>query len=370
MTTLQKDPLQKMLLRTGYRAVCGALVLLNMPLPRRQGIAVYYGGARRGDIGGPLVKVKRLREHFPEARLGCNVVYTLSNAPYLPAFAFRLLKARGIPVVHNQNGVFYKAWYAGDWEAQNRRMATSYHAADWVFYQSDFCRRTADRFLGERRGPGEVLYNAVDTQHFRPALPGLRDSGAPFTFLISGKIGNHLAYRLESTIAGLNVARKAGLDARLTIAGWVEGQARARAEALAREMNLGGCVTYHGSYTQAEAPSIYCSADAYVMTKHNDPCPNTVLEALACGLPILYSESGGVPELAGGDAGVALPCPEDWERPRVPTADEIGAGMLRIAANHGEFSVAARRRAIERFDIAHWIERHRVVFDRLIAEYE
>ena len=33
-------------------------------------------------------------------------------------------------------------------------------------------------FAGERRGPGEVLYNAVDTEHFRPALPGPRDSGA------------------------------------------------------------------------------------------------------------------------------------------------------------------------------------------------
>ena len=37
---------------------------------------------------------------------------------------------------------------------------------------------------------------------------------------------------------------------------------------------------------------------------HNDPCPNTVLEALSCALPVVYSNTGGVPELVGPDCGV------------------------------------------------------------------
>ena len=63
-------------------------------------------------------------------------------------------------MVHNQNGVFYPAWYEGDWQRQNEVMAHSYHLADYVFWQSEFCRRTANMFLGKRKGPGEVLYNA------------------------------------------------------------------------------------------------------------------------------------------------------------------------------------------------------------------
>ena len=363
-----KDPWTKKLLREAYRAVCGARVLCNLGAPRRKELAVYYGGARGGDAGGPLVKVKRLREYFPEARWGYNLVYLLSNTPYLPGIALDTLKRHGIPIVHNQNGVFYKAWYAGDWAAQNRRMARSYHAADWVFYQSEFCKRAADKFLGARTGRGEILYNAVDTKRFQPQTETGEKMRSDYCFLLTGKIDRHLYYRLESTIGGLRIACDGGLDARLKVAGWIEGEARTRAEDLTRNLGLADRVEFTGAYTQDQAPEIYRGADAYVMTKHNDPCPNTVLEALATGLPILYSDSGGVPELAGAEAGVALPCPEDWDTTRAPTTEAIGHGMLQIAAGHGAFAQAARRRAVERFDIGHWIDRHRSVFQQLVSQ--
>lgn len=362
----QIDSGLKMAMRAAYRVACGAVVAGNAIAPRRKGVAVYYGGARVGDVGGPLVKVKRLTAYFPEVRIGFNLAYLLSNAPYLPGWALQLLKARGTVIVSNQDGVFYRAWYDGDWQAQNQRMALAYHAADWVFYQSKFCQRAAEHFLGKRSGPGEILYNAVDTQHFAPAQFE-RAARPHFSFLITGKIGSHLAYRLESTIAGLHHARKHGLDARLTVAGWVEEGARRSADTLANRLGLGGVVAYVGPYTQSQAPGIYQGADAYVMTKHNDPCPNTVLEALACGLPVLYSATGGVPELVGDASGIALECPEDWEQVHVPEPDRVGEGMLCIAANHLQFSCAARRNAVERFDIAHWVDRHRTTFRRLLG---
>jgi glycosyltransferase involved in cell wall biosynthesis len=363
-------PWTKILLRQAYTAICGTKVLCNLAVPSRKELAVYYGGARRGDFGGPLVKVKRLREYFPEVQWGYNLVYLLSNTPYLPGIALDILKRRGIPMVHNQNGVFYRAWYAGDWAAQNRRMARSYHAADWVFYQSEFCRRAAEKFLGARTGGGEILYNAVDTSRFQPLQGPVEKVSNDYSFLITGKIDRHLYYRLESTIAGLRVACDGGLNAHLKVAGWVDGEAKSRAESQIRKLGLEGRVKFTGAYTQEQAPEIYRDADAYVMTKHNDPCPNTVLEALASGLPILYSDSGGVPELAGTDAGVPLSCPEDWETTHTPTPEAIGGGMMRIAAGHGPFADAARRRAVERFDIRHWIDRHRSVFQDLVAQHQ
>ena len=362
------DPIAKRFLRQAYTAACGAQAICNLLVPRRGNLAVYYGGARSGDQGGPLVKVRRLQEHFPEARWGYDLVYLLSNAPYLPDYALRLIRQRGIPIVHNQNGVFYGAWYAGDWEAQNRRMARSYHAADWVFYQSEFCRRAAERFLGTRTGPGEILYNAVDTSRFAPGSARQDAARAGFGFLITGVIDKHLYYHLESTIAGLRLACDGGLDARLAVAGRVDAESRSRAEALAAKLGLSEKIRFTGPYYQQQAPDVYRAADAYVMTKHNDPCPNTVLEALASGLPVLYSDSGGVPELVGSEAGIALPCAEDWETPRTPAAEAIGEGMRKIAANRSGFSAAARRRAVERFDMAHWIGRRRAVFEQLAGK--
>lgn len=359
------DSPARKLARATYVGLCGAAVVANSIAPRKRELSVYYGGARSGDVGGPLVKVTRLREYFPEVQWGYNLVYVLSNAPYLPGFALDVLKSRRVPIVHNQNGVFYAGWYSGDWRAQNRTMARPYHAADWVFYQSEFCRRAADHFLGARDKPGEVLYNAVDTNRFTPAEPRTPRSGNAFQFLITGKIGNHLYYRLESTITGLSLARKAGLDAHLTIAGWIEDNALQMAKKLANDLQVADQVRFSGPYTQQQAPAIYREADAYVMTKHNDPCPNSVIEALASGLPVIYSNTGGSPELVGSDAGVALACVEDWERPHAPSSADVAQGMLQVAASHGAFAEAARRRAVERFDIAHWIARHRTVFEQL-----
>ena len=75
-------------------------------------------------------------------------------------------------------------------------------------------------FLGNRSGPGEILYNAIDTEFFHPSKQ--KYPNKPLTFLITGKIGQHLNYRLESTIKALAEARNNGLNAELLISGWIE----------------------------------------------------------------------------------------------------------------------------------------------------
>jgi glycosyltransferase involved in cell wall biosynthesis len=367
VTTAQRnDSWSKSLLRRGWCSAQTASVLASSLTSGGDGpIRLFYGGARAGDLGGPLVKIKRLSEYFPESRWHYNLVYLLSNAPYLSPAALSLLKKRNIPIVLNQNGVFYPGWYAGNWKRMNAVMAAAYHRADYVFWQSEFCRRAADRFLGLRDGPGEVLFNAIDTQkRFRPVTGR---EARPFTFLLTGRIDTHMAYRLESSIAGLRAARDAGLECRLLIAGWVEGAALASSRQLAANLGIAEHVDFLGFYTQDSALAIYQSADAYIMTKYLDPCPNTVLEAMACGLPVLYSISGGVPEQVGADAGIGMPVPESWEDiMHTPSPGAIGAGMLEIARNAVAMGTAARRRAESKFEITDWIERHRQIFHGLL----
>jgi len=358
----QQPSLAKAVLRKGWRTTQLAHTLLTASLPRSHEVPrVFYGGARSGDLGGPLVKIKRLQRHFPPFPWTYNMAYLLSNAPYLPGLAIDWLKLNRIPLILNQNGVFYPGWYAGDWQGQNTIMAKAYHRADHVFWQSEFCKRSADRFLGQRSGDGEVLFNAIDTDHFSPARGSL---DRPLTFLITGKIGIHLSYRLTSTIEGFAMACRSGLDARLNIAGWVEDVASVRAM-VARYCDVDR-VSILGPYTQENAPLVYTGADVYVMTKYLDPCPNTVIEAMACGLPILYSASGGVPELVGNESGIGLPVPEDWERIHVPPAEAIAEGMMRIADMKQSMGQAARARAEAYFDIRKWVDRHRVVFNKLL----
>lgn len=354
------------LARSAYRLANGATTLAALALARPRDVKVFYGGARSGDGGGPLVKARLLKEHFPDTRLGFSLVYLLSNALYLPDAVIGSLRRRDMPIVLNQNGVFYPAWYPEGWERENARMATAYHEASHVFWQSDFCRRCADRFLGERTGPGEVLFNATDVDRFTPATAP-RQAG-PFVLLVTGKIGRSTAYRLGSSIEGVAAARKGGLDVALRIAGRVDTSVEAAMRAKAESLGVSDAVAFDGPYAGSDAPAIYQAADAYLMTKHNDPCPNVVIEAMASGLPVLYSASGGVPELVGSEAGVGLPVEESFEQSFAPTGAAIAEGIGRTMVGREAMAQAARQRAVERFGLRDWIARHSAVFGQLVQD--
>jgi len=357
----KSDPLPKRLLRVAYRAKLGFDV--SRSSRRRPGPPVlYYGGARAGSGGGPLVKVGRLQEAFPEDRRAYNLVYLLSNAPYLPPSALATLRQRRVPVVLNQNGTFYPAWFEGDWLAKNAEMAAAYHAADHVFWQSGFCRRFAELHLGPRQGPGEVLFNAVDTTRFVPAPRPPR----PVTFLVAGKIEHHLYPRIGDTLAALARLRKGGLDARLVIAGRLDDTSHQQAESDIGRLGLDDHVDRPGPYDQAGAPAVFRRADVYVMTKPNDPCPNTVLEAMACGLPVVHAATGGVPELAG-DTGWPIAVEESVDRMVWPMVSTLADAMAEAASGFEAKGHAARNRAVAAFDIRPWIARHRAVFEALLA---
>ena len=348
--------------RFAYGFALGAGAIVTAPFSGHRGTPrVHYGGALVGDVGGPLVKVRRLIEYFPEHRADYNLVYALSNAPYLPDFALSLLRMRGVPIVHNQNGLFYPAWHRGDWLGENARMARTYRQAAHVFWQSEFCRRGADLFLGPREGPGEVLYNAVDTSRFTPA-PAFPDGSV--VFLMTGKMDAHLFYRIENAIRGFACVVADGLDARLRLAGWAAPSIEERARTLALQLGVVDRLEFKGRYTQEAAPDIYRAAHVYISTKHNDACPNAVIEAMASGLPVVYSASGGVPELVGA-AGIGVTVPESWDEPQVPDEDVLAQAMRDVAADREKLGAAARRRAEARFDIGHWIARHRAVFEAL-----
>lgn len=348
-----------------------ALAVLAGPGPRRGEIRVHYGQRVPGPgerVHGGLVKLHGLRQAFPDTRAGFNVLYLVSSAPppgagLLAACARR----RGARLVWNQNGVAYPAWDGAFHAERNAPMARLLEVADWVLYQSDFCRRAADRYLGLPSGPAEVLFNCVDTGSFTPAASVPSDGPV---LLAAGTHAHH--YRVATAIETLALVRRAVPTARLVVAGrlaWTGSEPRSLREARAIAVRLGVAegVSFVGAYTPAEAPDLLRAADLLLHTQYNDSCPSIVLEAMACGLPVVYSRSGGTPELVGEEAGIGVPCEESWEREIPPDPDELADGVLRILEDRRRFSEAARQRAVDRFDIRPWLDRHRAIFEGLTS---
>lgn len=360
--TAKSDPWLKRLAALGWRGLANLQTLLAAANVQG-GPRLWYGGARAGEAGGPALKLRKLQSVFPQHLRGFNLVYLLSAAPYLSACAMNGLKRKGVPLVLNQNGVFYPAWFAGDWQARNQPMAAAHELASHVLYQSDFCRRAATRFLGERRGPSEILFNAVDVAAFAPS-PAVPEG--PFRFLVTGRIDAHQSYRLVQAVAGLGEARKLGLDCRLLVAGMIAPEVRAQALALAEKCGVAPALTIEGRYSQEQAPDLYRRAHAYLTLTHQDACPSAVIEALASGLPVVHPSSGGVPELVA-DAGISIPIGEDWDKPLIPDAQSIAQAMINVAQGRDLLARKARERAKARFDISVWLDRHRALFHELLS---
>ena len=356
----QVYPSLKNLIRLIYTFTISLLVISSSVLFKRQRKGVFYGGARAGSLGGARVKVQRLKSYFPEAYLGFSTIYSLSNCPYMNSASIRTAKKQKTPIIHNQNGVFYPSWFQGDWKTENEKISAVYLQADYVFWQSNFCKVCADKFLGKRSGPGEVLYNAVDTNVFVPSRNRKLDDH--FTFLINGKIDLHLGYRVLLPLEAIMQLISEGIKCKLLIAGFLDPKVKQRAEHMIAERNMDQFVSFLGAYSQQQAPLIYQQADASIMIKQNDPCPNTVIEAMSCGLPIVYSNTGGLPEMVGVNCGFPVPCEENFFKFCVPEQEALSAA-LKEATNKGNDKKAnARARAVDVFNIENWIERHNIVF--------
>jgi glycosyltransferase involved in cell wall biosynthesis len=334
------------------------LIFARRPAP---GLRVFYGHdlvpAAGEPVAGGSAKFQRLAERFPNSPTDFTLLYLGST--WLPRDLgplLRMARRRGAPIVVNQDGVAYPGWAGAETEELNRTYRRALLAAEHVLYQSRFSKESSDAFLGEPRGSWEVLHNAVDVDRFTPASQP--PSGGP-VLLLGGD--QTQAYRLELALRTLALVLAGEPDARLLVA----GRTVSPVEPLLEELGLRDRVELVGSYAQRDAPGIIRRAHLLLHTKVKDPCPSAVIEAMACGLPVVYPASGGTVELVGDDAGIGVPHPDDWERDEPPSAEALAEAVARVLAERETYAAAARRRAVERFALGPWLDRHAQLFAEL-----
>jgi glycosyltransferase involved in cell wall biosynthesis len=257
------------------------------------------------------------------------------------------------------DGVAYPGWAGEQTEELNEPYRRALRAATHVLYQSEFSKFSADEFLGAPPNSWEILHNAVDVSHFTPAAEAPPDGPV---LLLGGD--QTQAYRLELGLRTFARVLESEPFARLL----VTGRLVSPAEPLIDELGLRGRVDLVGRYAQREAPDVMRRAHLLLHTKVQDPCPSVVIEAMSCGLPVVYPASGGTVELVGEEAGIGVQHPTGWERDEPPAPEELAAAVLRVLDDRPRYSAAARSRAIENFGLGPWLERHGELFNDLLVQ--
>ena len=330
---------------------------------RRGGPALSYGEVLGGDavVHGGRVKLLHLAEEFPPAE-DFNLLYLVSSAP--PKFALELVawaRARGVKFVWNQNGVAYPGWYGNRSEEINGPMRALREQADYIFYQSEFCRECAGQFLGPSSVPGEIAFNCVDVAQFCPAAPPETEV---CRLLATGS--HYESYRVVSVLETVAELVRRRFPVELHLAGRLAWQdADAEVSERIRVLGIENQVRRTAAYRQEEAPAIYQSAHILLHPKYKDPCPTVPIEAMACGVPVIGSASGGMPELVSPEAGVLIDVPESWEENYWPSGAQMADAVEGVMSRWPVCHAAARRRAEAYFAREQWMEKHRRIFHAL-----
>ena len=192
------------------------------------------------------------------------------------------------------------------------------------------CNALRDEVVGMGIDSDRVvsLRNGVDLDLFRPTE---RTPNEHFTLLA---VGHLVPVKAQDLIIG---ALPLLPGVRLVLAG--DGPDRAKLEALARDLQVADRVSFLGAVPQAQLRGHYGSADALVLSSSREGWANVLLEAMACGTPVVASRVYGTPEVvAAPEAGVLM-----RERSYQGVADAVNA----LRANYPDR--AATRRYAERF---------------------
>jgi glycosyltransferase involved in cell wall biosynthesis len=115
-------------------------------------------------------------------------------------------------------------------------------------------------------------------------------------------------------------------------------------------------VQFSGVVPRERIPAIDRSAHLYFSAEVNPPCPNAVIEALACGTPVLGFDTGALAELVGPGAGQVVPYGgSPWELD-APDLDALAEAARAILLNQASFREAARRHAETHFGLDAMVE--------------
>jgi sugar transferase (PEP-CTERM/EpsH1 system associated) len=326
----------------------------------REGVDVIDCPKRPGQDFGLYVRLWRLlRKLKPDVMHTRNLSTLEGQVPALIA---------GVPVrIHGEHG-----HDVHDLDNRKRRYRLMRQAFAPLVTQFVTVSRLLERYLlhdiGVARRKVERICNGVNATRFSPASDAARDvlAEAPFDAagrLVIGTIGRMQPVKDQLTLArafALLIEGRPELRTRLALVMVGDGPLRAEAEGILTGAGVADLAWLPG--TRGDTPELLRSFDVFVLPSLAEGISNTILEAMASGLPVVATNVGGNPELVADGATGRL-VPRDDPAALAAALESYVDDPARLH-HHG---AAARARVEAELSLARMVEQYDALYTRLTA---
>jgi sugar transferase (PEP-CTERM/EpsH1 system associated) len=215
-----------------------------------------------------------------------------------------------------------------------------------------------------------LICNGVDIERFRPGQQKQRDSILPHGFadpdsIVIGSVGRLEPVKDQLTLvrAFIELCLRRPQDARLRLLLIGGGSLRQELESLVAQGDIGKRVWLAGSVENV--PQLLHAMDVFVLPSLAEGISNTILEAMACGLPVVATRVGGNEELVvEGETGFLVP------RADPGAMAETLLHYLDDDSLRDRHGAAARRRVEKNFSIHGMVNRYLEVYDELCRQQD
>lgn len=205
-----------------------------------------------------------------------------------------------------------------------------------------------------------VIPNGVDLVRYRPQPTRTREMlGLPTKGRLIGHVGRLEPEKdLDTLLGSFAIVAYAGSDARLVIVG--DGSLRSALQRAARALGLSGRVHFLGNRT--DVADLLPHLDVFVLSSRNEGLPFSLLEAMACGRPVVATAVGEIPRVIQHEVTGMMVSPGDPK-----TLANALAGVLNRRPAAASMGCAARHVIEERYSLARVVGQYQELYSSLLT---
>ena len=266
-------------------------------------------------------------------------------------------------IIHGEHGREHSDVGGNNWKRNQIRRLVG-HVVDRYVIVCDFFRSWLHEICRVKSERIVHIPNGVDTEKFRPldaeSREGLRYRlGLPPDTLLVGTVGRLDPVKdFPTVMRGFSQIKSDFPRVKLVVVG--DGPVKPHLSRLGGELGLDSSIIWLGE--RNDIPELLRCFDLFVQTSIFEGMSNTILEAMASGLPILATDTGGNPEVVRrGENGTLVP---------IGGVRELSVALQRYlsdpALRHGH-GFNSRARAVDCFDLSLMAARYAEMYEALIS---